>query len=91
MLPLLTLLWASLVPYLQPPSAAALSRLSLESYGFALRFLPGPLRNTALVMVVVATLSVVLSACVSWVVLRTRAPGRRLIDGVTRLVTFALA
>ncbi|HZU06411.1 MAG TPA: iron ABC transporter permease [Chloroflexota bacterium] len=82
LLPLLTLLWASLLPYLQPPSPAALSRLTLESYGFALRFLPVPLRNTLLVMLVVATLSVLLSACVSWVVLRTQAPGRRLIDGV---------
>jgi iron(III) transport system permease protein len=81
-LPLLTLLWASLLPYLQPPSAGALGRLSLESYSFALRFLPVPLRNTVLVMAVVATLSVVLSACVSWVVLRTRVPGRRAIDGV---------
>jgi iron(III) transport system permease protein len=81
-LPLLTLLWTSLVPYLQPPSVEALGHLSPASYGFALRFLPVPLRNTVLVMVVVATLSVVLSACVSWVVLRTRIPGRRAIDGV---------
>src|SRR5262249_30305607 len=73
-LPLLTLPWASLLPYLQPPSAEALGRLTLQSYSLALRFLPIPLRNTVLVMGAVATLSVVLSVCVSWVVLRTQTP-----------------
>lgn len=84
-LPLLTLLWASLLPHLQPPSLAAFGRLTLESYGAALRFLPVPLRNTLIVMMAVATLSVTLAACVSWVVLRTQAPGRRWIDGVVFL------
>ena len=84
-LPLLTLLWASVSPYLAPPTTEALSRLSLASYGQAWRFLPGPLRNTVLVMFAVATVSVLLSVCVSWVVLRTQAPGRRALDGIVFL------
>ncbi len=84
-IPALTLFWASVVPYLQPPSAAALGRASFQSYAYALSFFGTPLKNTLLLMVATATLACALSLCVSWVVTRSRLPGRRVLDGVVFL------
>jgi iron(III) transport system permease protein len=71
--PLATLVWASLVPFLEPPSVAALSRLSLKSYVFAFTYMAGPLVNTFLVMAVTVVLTVTWSASISWVVTRGRS------------------
>jgi iron(III) transport system permease protein len=86
LLPLLTLLWSSLLRYFQPPSAAAFANLSLVNY----RGLPWPhlidgLWNTALLMISVSTLVLLLSLAISWIVVRSRARGRFLLDAVAFL------
>jgi iron(III) transport system permease protein len=86
LLPLLTLLWSSLLRYFQLPSAAAFASLSLVNY----RGLPWPhlidgLWNTALLMVAVSTLVLLLSLGISWIVVRSRARGRFLLDAVAFL------
>jgi iron(III) transport system permease protein len=80
-LPIMMLAWASALPFLQVPSAQALSQVSLVNY----RGIPGELllrsgTNTAILMVTVPTITVALSIALSWVVLRSRARGRALID-----------
>lgn len=80
-IPFLVLLWASIVPYFQLPSAAALSSLTLQHY----REIPmhvgaRPFINTAILMFTVPTLTMVLSVLVSWVVIRTQVSFRGALD-----------
>src|SRR5260370_681291 len=65
-LPVLTLLWASGLPFMQLPTPLALSRWSLEAYHEAFAQLPPLLYNNLIVMLAVPTISVALAACVAW-------------------------
>ena len=85
-LPFLVLVWTSLIPFIQLPSAKALSALSLDGYHQALGVLSGrPLLNTVVLMVVVAAVVLFFSTIISWIVLRSRLPGRYFLDTVTML------
>ena len=79
-LPVFMLVWASLLPYLQPPSLAAFKSMTLEGYRQAIRELPQLLKNTIQVAVAVPTISVIVAACLSWVMVRTKMRSRRLIE-----------
>jgi iron(III) transport system permease protein len=81
-IPLLTLIWVSLVPYLQPPSAAALRSVTLKSYGFAWSYMAVPLRNTLAVIVVATLVSLSGAIAISWVVTRSGTRLGRWIDRV---------
>jgi len=81
LLPTLTLLWSAGLPYLQPVDAAAFASLSLNNF----RDLPqglvaSGLRNTAALMLLVPSITLVLSVAISWVVLRSRLRWRALFD-----------
>jgi iron(III) transport system permease protein len=65
-LPVLTLLWASGQPFMQLPTALALSQWSLEAYQEAFAQLPPLLYNNLVVMLAVPTFSIALAACVAW-------------------------
>jgi len=85
-LPLLTLLWSSLLRYFQLPSASALAQVSLSNY----RALPWPylrdgLWNTAILMASVPTLVLVVSLVIAWVVVRSGVRGRSVLDGIAFL------
>lgn len=85
-LPFLVLMWTSLVPYIQLPSRAALSAVTLEGYRRALTTLSGrPLINTVLLAVWVPALVLFFSTITSWIVVRTRLRGRRGVDAVVAL------
>jgi iron(III) transport system permease protein len=82
-LPLLVICWASLLPFLQLPSATALNFVSLQNY----RQLPWPLiltglRHTAILAVLAPPIVLVLSLLFSWIGFRTRLPGRGLLDQI---------
>lgn len=79
-IPLLMLLWSSLVPYLQMPSFSALRTVTLSAYYEAFLMMPSILKNTVIVMLVVPTVSVVFAACMAWISTRTQLPGRRTLD-----------
>lgn len=86
LLPLLTLLWNSLLRYFQLPSAAAFAAISLVNY----RGLPWPhlfdgLWNTAILMAVVPTLALFFSLLISWVVVRSGVRGRFFLDAAAFL------
>ena len=77
LLPLLVLLWASILPYFQLPTAAAFASVSFENY----RNLPWDLvkeglTNTGILMMLTPTVTLFLALAFSWVVLRSRIPGR---------------
>ena len=81
LLPLIMLAWASLLPYLQTPSLQALESITTRNFVN----LPKELvwragTNTAILMVLVPTITLILSVAVSWVVLRTKIKGRGWFD-----------
>ncbi|MGH7848342.1 MAG: ABC transporter permease, partial [Candidatus Binatia bacterium] len=81
-LPMLALTWASLLPYYQVPSMRAFRSLSLASYLNALKY-PGVLdsaKNSLFLAIFGGCLTMFLAAVISWIVVRSRLPGRRILD-----------
>jgi iron(III) transport system permease protein len=79
--PFSVLLWASLLPYLQLPSAEALSSLTLKHYiELPTHVGPRPFINTLILMFAVPTITMFLSVLVSWIVIRTRVSFRGFLD-----------
>jgi len=80
-LPILMLVWAASLPFLQPPSAAAFAQMSLGNFhGIPADLLWRGIRNTAILMALVPTITLALSVAVSWVVLRSTMRGRAVVD-----------
>src|SRR3990172_9826830 len=81
-LPLLVLFWTSLLPYPAMPSEKSLALVSLDNYrtiaiyGATWKVL----KNTALMVAATAVGTIVLSFLISWILVRTRFWGRRLLD-----------
>ena len=96
-LPFLILLWNSLVDFVQVPSIEALSDLSLRWYKAAFMGAGKAISNTVLLTVVSATAATLIAGVASWFIVRSRMPGRRILDVVTFLphsipgVVFAMA
>jgi iron(III) transport system permease protein len=84
--PILVLIWSSLLPFMQIPTAATMKLLSLQQYDN----LPWPLiwlalKNSSLLLLGAPTLVLVLSFAFSWIGLRSRAPGRGALDSIAFL------
>jgi iron(III) transport system permease protein len=85
-LPLAVVVWTSLLPFLQIPSARSLSHISLANY----RNMPwgnflDALEHTALLAASVPVLVLVFSFAFSWIALRTRLRGRAALDTIAFL------
>jgi iron(III) transport system permease protein len=74
------LVWVSLLPFLQPPSAAALASLTLKNYRLVPQYLAAPLGNTLLLIAGVVILALTWSASISWIVTRSRHRFGRWLD-----------
>jgi len=75
------LAWASFLPFFQVPSAAAFASLSLRNYDeLPWELIAAGLRNTFVLMLLVPTITLLVSFCFSWIVLRTRIKGRAFFD-----------
>jgi len=80
-IPFVVLLWASVLPYLQLPSAEALSSLTLKHYiDIPSHVGVRPFVNTLILMFTVPTLTMVLSVLVSWIVIRSQVSFRGFLD-----------
>lgn len=80
-IPFAVLLWASLLPYLQLPSAEAISSLTLKHYiEIPTHVGPRPFINTLILMFSVPTITMILSVLVSWIVIRTQVSFRGFLD-----------
>lgn len=98
LLPLLVLIWVSLLPYIQVPTAAAMNFVTLDNF---LRqdwlLIQRALTNTGILMVLTPTLTLMMSLCFSWIVLRSRIRGRSWFDFIAFLphavpnIVFAVA
>ena len=84
--PILVLFWGSLLPFYRPPSSDAWASASLANYRdlFASGSpVASTMLTTGLVAVTCATVVVLLTAVASWVVVRTKVPGRAALDFVS--------
>ncbi len=72
-LPVMTLVWVALVPFIQPPSAAAWDSVSLYGFLDGLAYLSEPLSNTAIVMAGTMVMALTFATCLTWVVTRSRS------------------
>ncbi|GAA0694313.1 iron ABC transporter permease [Streptomyces cellulosae] len=81
-LPVGVLVYASLLKYYAAPTGETLSQLTLDNYRAVLTqpFALTALKNSLVLGVGAATVVMLLAAIVAWVVLRTKAPGRRILD-----------
>jgi iron(III) transport system permease protein len=86
-LPFLVLLWSSFQRFYAVPSMAALQNLTLDPYRFILSYpnLARTVANSLLLSVGAATLVMLVTAVICWIVVKTRLPGRWLLDNVASL------
>jgi iron(III) transport system permease protein len=80
--PFLVMLYASLLPFYQAPSAAAFASMSFDNYRTLLHNTKtiAPMINSAILGPATATAVVLLVALISYFVQKTRLRGRRLLD-----------
>jgi iron(III) transport system permease protein len=80
-LPILILIWMSLLNYIQPISLSSISKMNLDNYR---ELLWAPLlkgvRNTAILAVTVPTITLTISIAFSWIVIRSRSRFRFVFD-----------
>jgi iron(III) transport system permease protein len=83
--PFLILLWTSLLPYYAGVSSEMVGLLTLDNHREILgnAGVVGAAVNSVVIAVVAATVVAVLSAGVSWVTVRSKAPGRKLFDAIS--------
>lgn len=85
-LPLLVLVWSSLIPFYGIPSKHMWSLVSLENYKYIFFGYPvvgRAFKNSFVLGVSSATTVMMLTAIASWVVVKSRLPGRKLLDSLT--------
>lgn len=86
LLPLLVVIWASIIPFFQLPSLEAFESISLKHFNAIPRELAWEgFKNTFILMVLTPTLTLALSVAFSWVVLRSKIPGRSAFDFIAFL------
>ncbi len=86
-MPTLILLYASFQPYYAMPSTKSLETFTLENYAYTLTNSQalGAAKNSFLLGIGSATAVMFLMAIVAWTVVRTKIPGRWMVDNLTFL------
>ena len=86
-LPFSVLLWSSLQTFYAVPSMQALRHLTIEPYRFILAYpdLASTVWNSLLLSFGSATIVMLVSSVICWVVVKTTLPGRWLLDSVASL------
>ncbi|HEY3916214.1 MAG TPA: iron ABC transporter permease [Stellaceae bacterium] len=86
LLPLAVLIWASILPYFQLPSAEALASVSLVNFrGIPWDITLAGARNTLILTAATPTVTLALAVAFSWVALRSKIPGRGIFDFIAFL------
>jgi iron(III) transport system permease protein len=82
LLPFLVLFWASFLPFFATPSWDAVQKLSLDNYRYLADFRPfwDAMKNSILLATLTATVAMMLTSLVAWIVYRSRLPGSWLLD-----------
>jgi iron(III) transport system permease protein len=86
-LPFLVLLWSSLQKFYAVPSWQALQNLTIEPYRFILTYpnITRSIWNSLLLALGSATAIMLVTSVICWIVVKTRLPGRWLLDNVASL------
>jgi len=82
LMPFLVLLWASFLPFFATPSWDALSKLTLENYTYLFNFRPfwDAMKNSMILALSTATVAMLLTSLIAWIVYKSRLPGSWLLD-----------
>lgn len=83
-LPLAILAWTSLLPWYAPPSWEMVQAVTLKNFRWLVNddLILSALKNNFIVGLSAAVLATLSGAVISWIVIRTQIPGRRLLDGL---------
>ncbi|HZE11297.1 MAG TPA: iron ABC transporter permease [Burkholderiales bacterium] len=86
-LPFAVLLWSSFQKFYSIPSWQALQNLTLDPYRFIFSYpnLPRTVWNTLLLSFGCATLIMLVTSVICWIVVKTKLPGRWLLDNIASL------
>jgi len=86
-LPFAVLLWSSLQKFYAVPSMEALSRLTLDPYRTILSYpnLTRSVWNSLLLALGSATIIMLVTSVICWIVVKTKLPGRWLLDNIASL------
>jgi iron(III) transport system permease protein len=87
LLPFLVLLWSSTQKFYSAPSWAALGRMSLDSYRAVLDYpqFASTVWNSVMLALASAGIIMLVSAVIAWIVVRTKIPGRWMLDNLASL------
>jgi len=82
LLPFLVLFWASFLPFFATPSWDAVQKLSLDNYSYLLGFRPfwDAMKNSIILATLTATVAMMLTSLIAWIVYKSRLPGSWLLD-----------
>ena len=82
LLPVINPIWSSLTPYMAPPSAELLSQLSFKSYHqlYQFPFAARAFWNSVALSFGSATAVMLVTSCAAWITVKSKLPGRFLID-----------
>jgi len=82
LLPFLVMLWASFLPFFATPSWDAVQKLTLENYRYLAGFRPfwDAMKNSIILAIMSATVAMVLTSLIAWVVYKSRLPGSWILD-----------
>lgn len=87
LLPFLVLLWSSFQKFYSVPSMEALQNMSLDTYRFILAYptFAGAVWNSLLLALGGATIVMLMTSVICWVVVKSKLPGRWLLDQLASL------
>ncbi|HEV8342342.1 MAG TPA: iron ABC transporter permease [Candidatus Binatia bacterium] len=82
LLPFLVMLWASFLPFFAAPGWKSLEILSLDNYRYLYGFRPfwDAMWNSIVLALLTATVGMVLTSLIAWVVYKSRLPGSWILD-----------
>ena len=86
-LPFSVLLWSSFQKFYSVPSMQALQNLTLDPYRFVFTYpnLSGTVWNSFLLSFGTATIVMLVTSVICWIVVKTKLPGRWLLDNIASL------
>lgn len=87
LLPFLVLLWSSFQKFYSVPSMAAARNMSLDAYRFILNYpsFSSAVWNSMLLALASATIVMLVTSVICWIVVKTKLPGRWLLDNIASL------
>ena len=82
--PLVVLAWTSFLPWYQPPSWETVPLLTMRNFRWLVsdELIATAVKNNFLVGISAALIVTLFGAVLSWIVIRTRLPGRRILDSL---------